>query len=51
MKYLCVVMIVLGVALFLYKDSHKRSQQLQTTTFKLFDTIGIGELLLVGINY
>ena len=46
-KYLCVLTIVFGVGLFLYKDvTHKELQ----VSYKLFDTIGIGELLLVS-NY
>lgn len=47
-KYLCVLLIVIGVGIFLYKDhapkvNHSSSQE----SFKIFDTIGFGEILLV----
>lgn len=44
-KYLIVLLIVVGVALFLYKDKGGRSQTEDQT--KLFNILGIGEFLLV----
>lgn len=54
-KYLCIIMIVCGVGLFLYKDSPNKTKTADTTTnlltsFKLFDTVGIGELLVVSVS-
>ncbi len=45
-KYLIVLLIVVGVALFLYKDKGGRSQTEDQT--KLFNILGIGEFLLVS---
>ncbi len=44
-KYLIVLLIVVGVALFLYKDKGGQSQTEDQT--KLFNILGIGEFLLV----
>lgn len=46
-KYLIVILIVVGVALFLYKDKGGRSEA--EGQIKLFDIVGIGELLLVCV--
>ena len=48
MKYLCILMIVCGVGLFLYKDSPSSKARSSDESFKLFDTIGLGELLVVS---
>ena len=41
MKYLCVLLIVIGVALFMYKDQNH-------STKADHSGIGVGEVLLVG---
>ena len=45
-KYVIVLLIVVGVAVFLYKDKPQPILP-DIHQFKLFDTIGIGELLVV----
>ena len=45
-KYLIVLLIVAGVALFLYKDKGGHTEA--SGQEKLFDLIGIGEFLLVS---
>ena len=49
-KYLCVLLIVFGVGIFLYKDHapHRAQQDAEEEYFKIYDTIGIGEILLVS---
>lgn len=42
-KYFCVLLITIGVALFIYKDSKNSSKGLDAD-----HTFGIGEMLLVG---
>ncbi len=47
-KYLCVLLIVFGVGIFLYKERTPNSSQDSQETFKLYDIIGFGEILLVS---
>lgn len=47
-KYLIVLLIVAGVALFLYKDKGNHTLANVSDQERLFDLIGIGEFLLVS---
>ena len=47
-KYLIVLLIVTGVALFLYKDGGQKKED--SGQYKLFDIIGIGEFLVVSMT-
>ena len=45
-KYLCVLLIVGGVAIFLYKN--KPSQAVEDEQWRLLEVVGVGELLVVS---
>ena len=47
MKYLCVLLIVCGVAIFIYKDPPAQKVDEDHSQYKLFNSIGFGELLVV----
>lgn len=46
-KYLSVLLIVIGVAVFLYRDDKKTASE--THSWRLFHFLGLGELLVVGV--
>lgn len=46
-KYLCVLLIVMGVAVFLYKDKPVL-HSLDEGQWRLMGFVGVGELLLVS---
>ena len=47
-KYLIVLLIVAGVALFLYKDGGASRHSNSDEQWRLFHIVGIGELLVVS---
>ena len=49
MKYLIVLLIVLGVAVFLYRDD-KTAASTTEHSWHLFHFLGIGELLVVSTH-
>ena len=51
MKYFIVLLIVLGVALFLYSDEGQSSNDDNGDQWRLFHFLGIGELLVVSLSY
>ena len=47
-KYLIVLLIVVGVAMFLYKEGHHKEPDNQ---FRFLDILGYGELLVVSVVF
>ena len=47
-KYLCVLLIVAGVAIFLFKD--KPTQAAEDGQWRLLGVVGVGELLVVSVE-
>ena len=50
MKYLIVLLIVVGVAVFLYRDD-KKEEPSGVHSWRLFHFLGLGELLVVGCPF
>ena len=48
MKYLIVLLIVVGVAVFLYRDDNQKATN-EVHSWRLFHFLGLGELLVVGV--
>ena len=48
-KYLIVLLIVVGVIFFNYKDGGGRSND--DNQYKLFDLLGAGEILVVSVEF
>ena len=48
-KYFIVLLIVMGVGLFLYKDKKDGQKQESEVEGTLFDYIGFGEILVVSV--
>ena len=47
-KYLCVLLIVTGVAIFLYKDKPSKHSAVVDDQWRILGFVGIGELLVVS---
>ena len=49
-KYLIVLLIVVGVAVFLYRDDKKTPGENLPHSWRLFHFLGLGELLVVRLH-
>lgn len=49
-KYLIVLLIVMGVAIFLYRNDNKDVTTTEVHSWRLFNFLGLGEILIVRLT-